>query len=61
MRKLYIVVTRDKYELPIAVSDTPQGLADMLGRTRNGILSCITHHKGGVMRVEYTEREWQQA
>lgn len=63
MRKLYLYVTADKYELPIAVSDTPQGLADMLGNTKNGVLSCISHAKGKehqrYYRIYYTEKEWQ--
>ena len=37
MKKLYIATTFDKYELPIAVSDSVQGLAEMIGITnRNG-------------------------
>ena len=43
---LYLYTTGDKYELPLVVADTAQGLADKLGKTRNGILSCISHGKG---------------
>ena len=28
MKKLYLATTQDKYELPVAVSDTPEGLAE---------------------------------
>lgn len=63
MKKLYLYVTGDKYELPMAVSDTAQGLADMLGITKNGVLSCITHNKAKPFpryyRVQYTEKEWR--
>ena len=42
---LYMAVTSDKYELPIAVADSPLELGEMLGRSRNTILSAISHAK----------------
>ena len=45
--KLYIATTPDKYELPVAVSDTPQGLARLMGTTKYTVLSCISHQKEG--------------
>lgn len=65
MRKLYLATTPDKYELPIAVSDTPKELARMMGVSKGGILSVISHakqHKKSCAyhRIEYTEREWEE-
>lgn len=65
MRKLYLATTDDKYELPVAVSDTPAGLAQMLGVSKGGILSVISHAKQHrkfcvYHRIEYTEREWNE-
>lgn len=34
---LYMEVTRDKYELPVAVADSPAELAKMVGVTANRI------------------------
>ena len=39
MMTLYLKVTRDKYELPVAVADTPSELAKMVGVDR----SSVTH------------------
>lgn len=53
MKSLYIKVTPDKYELPVAVSDTPDGLARLTGSTRATVLSCITHSRNGKHRSVY--------
>ena len=63
MRKLYLAVSRDKYELPVAVSDTPGGLADLCGTTKGTVLSVISHAKErkctpSYLRIKYTEKEW---
>lgn len=42
MTTLYMKVTKDKYELPIAVAESPRELAEMLGTTRQNVLSCIS-------------------
>lgn len=39
---IYMKVTKDIYELPIAVAESPRELADMLGTTKNTVLSCIS-------------------
>ena len=44
---VYIAVTKDKYELPVAVADTAPELARMLGVETNTIYSCISHMKAG--------------
>ena len=58
MKKLYLLVTKDEYELPIIVTDCVKELAEFCGDTVNNILSCISHAKksGGksrYVRVEY--------
>lgn len=63
MKRLYLATTQDKYELPVAVSDTPEGLAELMGVSRRSVLSVISHakqHKRNCMyhRIDYTEREW---
>ena len=42
---LYMKVTRDKYELPVAVAETKAELARMLGRTRESVQSAFFHAK----------------
>ena len=44
MKKVYMQVTHDEYELPIAVADSATELADMLGTTKASILSAISHY-----------------
>ena len=66
MKKLYIATTFDKYELPIAVSDSVQGLADMIGIKPHAALVRISHGihgdcRSNLHRIEYTEQEWEEA
>lgn len=44
---VYMKVTRDEYELPLAIADTAGELAEMTGATKNAIWSNITHQKKG--------------
>ena len=44
---VYMAVTRDKYELPIAVADTSVELAKIMHTTDTVIRSCIYHEKTG--------------
>jgi len=41
-KKIYMMVTQDKYELPMAIADTPAELAEIVGTTRNAISSAIS-------------------
>ena len=50
--KLYIRTTRDKFELPVAVADTPKELGMMTGRSSASVLSLISHKTPGWQRVE---------
>ena len=55
--KIYMYVTKDEYELPIAVADTPRELARMLGTTANTVKSSISHHHPGWLKIETEEGE----
>lgn len=47
MAKIYMRVTDDKYELPVAIADTETELARMLGVRRNAVASALSNHKAG--------------
>lgn len=47
---VYMKVTRDKYELPIAIADTVGELARMTGASKETIFSNISHQKRGSIR-----------
>lgn len=40
---LYMEVTKDKYELPVAVADSAAALARLVGVRRNTISQCMSH------------------
>lgn len=48
--KLYLAITRDKYELPLAVADSPNELARMCGVKPNNVSSAISNWKSGKRR-----------
>ena len=56
---LYMMTTRDKYELPLAVADTPGELAQMVGvspeRVYNGCYQSGTDKSKG-----YRPRKWHK-
>lgn len=45
--RLYMMVTTDEYELPLAVAETARELADMVGVKVNSIYTSMSHHKAG--------------
>ncbi len=47
MKKVYMKVTMDKYELPLAVADSAKELAEICGTTVNNINSCCSKYKTG--------------
>lgn len=47
---LYLAVTADDYELPIAVDETVEGLARQMNTTANNIRSTISRNQSGVSR-----------
>lgn len=54
---LYMKVTRDKYELPIAVAETINELAKMLGTTPESVSSSISHKRQGWHKLEVEDGE----
>lgn len=56
-KKLYMIVTRDKYELPIAVEDSSVKLARRIGMSPATLRSCMAKGYKGYCRVEIEEEE----
>lgn len=55
---IYMMVTDDKFELPIAVADSAPELAAMIGRSVNTIHSEISREKNGrIKRSKYKKVE----
>ena len=50
--RLYMKTTTDKYELPIAVGDSPTKLAHKLGLTRDSVVTMCAKGKSGYHRIE---------
>lgn len=48
---IWMKVTKDKYELPVAVADSPMELARILGISSNTINSSISHVKTGKIKT----------
>lgn len=42
---VYMLVTQDKYELPLVVADSVAELARLTGQKRSSVASAITHAK----------------
>ena len=61
--KLYLAITADEYELPIAVTDTPAEMAQLVGLTRGSLLSAISRgsicesRNAIIMRLEVEDEE----
>lgn len=59
--KLYMAVTPDKYELPLAVCDTAKELGELFGVGKNTVQSAISNNLSGknkgrkFVRVELEE------
>ena len=47
---IYMKITTDEYELPLAIADSIGELAKMLGVTKNHISSAISHYKRGTTK-----------
>lgn len=49
---VYMLVTQDKYQLPLAVADTARELAQMVGVTESSVIACIRRgYKSRYVRV----------
>ena len=53
MKKLWMAVTPDKYELPIAVADTGKELAKILGVTESNICHLWNRKRKSDRRCKY--------
>ena len=51
--KIYMEVTDDKYELPIAVADSAVELAQIINVSANSIYSSISHAKSKGYKSRY--------
>ena len=49
---VYMKVSRDKYELPLLVTDSVKEMARIEGKTEVNISSSISHNKGTYFRIE---------
>ena len=58
---LWIAVSRDKYELPIAVADSIEELAELCGVKVNSIRSYICHARQSGKRCKYVAIEVEDA
>ena len=43
MTTLWVAITLDRYELPVAVADTAEQLSALVGCTKNSIYSSVSH------------------
>lgn len=48
---VYLAVTVDKYELPIAVADTKKELCELLGLNYGSVINRFCHEKEPVVRL----------
>lgn len=59
---LYMAISRDKYELPLAVADTIEELAELCGVKPNSIRQYLCHSRQTGKRCKYivieVEDEW---
>lgn len=50
MSYVWIAVSQDEYELPIAVADSGTELAEILGIDKRTIFSTRSHYKDGTLK-----------
>lgn len=55
---LYMMISNDKYELPVAIGTTVAELSEATGRSKNTILSSLSHGKHGVP-TRFLKVEWE--
>ena len=54
---VYMEVTQDKYELPVAIADNAEILAKKCGTTKNSIFSIIAHAKKDGRKARFVKVE----
>lgn len=55
--KLYMKVTKDEYELPLIVEDSPTKLAQRLGLKVGSVTSMVSKNRSGFVKVEVDDEE----
>ena len=55
-RYVYMKVTNDKYELPIAIADSAEELAEKFGTTKGVVYTSVTKSKYGLKNKNGTPR-----
>ena len=55
--KLYMKCTIDKYELPMAVEDSPTKLAIVLGLSPKSVMSMVSKEICGYHKIEVDEED----
>lgn len=66
LKKLYMMVSSDKYELPLAIADSPDELSKMTGFKPSYIKTAISKYLSGdkpnlqFRRIEYEESEGKE-
>lgn len=50
MKNLWMAVTADKYELPLAVEETSTALAKRMGTNKNAIYANMSRYRRGVVK-----------
>lgn len=56
-KKLYLLVSKDEYELPLAVCDSVYELSERAGATENTIRSALSHYKNDGVNCPYRQVE----
>lgn len=54
---LYLKVTTDRYQLPVAVADNAKALSKMTGVTLASLYSMLSRNEGGFMKIKIEESE----
>lgn len=57
---IWLQVTLDKYEFPVAVADTAEQLANLVGCSQNNIYSCVSHAKRYGYRSRFVKVEIEE-
>lgn len=52
---VYMLVTQDRYELPLIVADTMAELARLTGQKRSSVASAISHAKKKGFNSQYVK------
>lgn len=52
-KAIYMYVSADKYEIPLAIADSADELAEMLGVTRNAIDSSMSNARRRGNKCQY--------